>query len=68
MPFLFGLPILLLLQGCSWESAQRTTYESVESMRVQQCLDHPDDADCTTLRQRYEAYEAERKQQTDSSQ
>ena len=55
---------LLLLAGCSLESAKRTTYETVESLRIQQCLDRPDDPDCTTDRQRYDAYEAERKQQT----
>jgi hypothetical protein len=55
---------LLLTTGCSLERAKRTTYETVESLRVQQCLDRPDDPDCSTDRQRYDAYEAERKQQT----
>jgi len=53
---------LMLLQACSWEGAKRTTYETVESLRVQQCLDHPDDADCSTQRQRYDQYESERQQ------
>ncbi|MEJ2590715.1 MAG: hypothetical protein P8178_04800 [Candidatus Thiodiazotropha sp.] len=55
---------LLLVAGCSLERAKRTTYETVESLRVQQCLDRPDDPDCSTDRQRFDAYEAERKQQT----
>ncbi|MCU7852881.1 MAG: hypothetical protein KZQ80_11755 [Candidatus Thiodiazotropha sp. (ex Monitilora ramsayi)] len=59
-----ALVILLSLTACSWESAKRSTYETVESMRIQQCLDRPDDPDCSTRRQRYETYEAEHKQQT----
>jgi hypothetical protein len=61
------LPLLLLV-GCSLASAKRTTYETMESMRIQQCLDRPDDPDCSTHRQRYEDYEAKRKQQTDGQQ
>ena len=60
-------PLLLALlpvAGCSLERAKRPTYETVESLRIQQCLDRPDDPDCTTDRQRFDAYEAERKQQT----
>ena len=60
-------PLLLALlpvAGCSLQSAKRTTYETVESLRIQQCLDRPDDPDCSTDRQRFDAYEAERKQQT----
>lgn len=59
---------LLLLAGCSMDSAKRTTYETMESLRIQQCLDRPDDPDCSTDRQRYEDYESNRKQQTDSRQ
>ena len=51
--------IVLLLPACSWESARRTGYETVESMRIQQCLDRRDDPDCPTERQRYEHYDAE---------
>jgi hypothetical protein len=59
---------LLLLAGCSMDSAKRTTYETMESLRIQQCLDRPDDPGCSTDRQRYEDYESKRKQQTDSRQ
>jgi hypothetical protein len=52
--------ITALLSACSWERARRSGYETVESMRIQQCLDRRDDADCPTQRQRYEDYEAQR--------
>jgi hypothetical protein len=59
-----GLPSLLLilplLSACSWESLQRTGYETVESMRIQQCLDRQDDPDCATERQRYDQYERQK--------
>jgi hypothetical protein len=46
---------------------KRTTYETVESLRIQRRLDHPDDADCTTQRQRYDQYESERQQLRDKA-
>ncbi len=52
------LLITALLPACSWQSARRSGYETVESMRIQQCLDRRDDPDCPTQRQRYEDYEA----------
>ncbi len=56
--------LAMLLSACSWESARRTTYETVESMRIQQCLDRRDDPDCPTERQRYESYDAQHPQGT----
>ncbi len=50
----------LLLGACSGESARRTGYETVESMRIRQCLDRRDDPDCPTERQPYERYESQR--------
>ncbi len=58
-PLLSLVLIAALLSACSWESARRTGYETVESMRIQQCLDRRDDADCPTQRQRYESYQAQ---------
>ena len=53
------LLIAAALSGCSWESAKRTGYETLESMRIQQCLDRRDDPDCPTERQRYPNHETE---------
>ena len=64
LPFLL---LLTLLQACSWEGTKRTTYEAVESLRVQQCLNQPDDAECSTRRQRYDQYESERQQFRDGA-
>lgn len=50
---------LFMLQACSWESVQRTSYETVESMRIQQCMDQPDH-DCSEERIRYDDYQAQR--------
>lgn len=50
---------LILLQACSWENVQRTGYETVESMRIQQCMDRPD-RDCPEQRIRYDEYQSER--------
>ena len=49
----------VLLQGCSWDSAQRTGYETVETLRQRQCMEHPD-TDCPESRTRYDQYQAER--------
>ena len=49
----------LLVTGCSWESVQHTSYETVESLRQQQCL-HQVDSDCSMERTRYDEYQAER--------
>ena len=48
-----------LLGGCSWDSIQRTGYETVESMRLQQCMDEID-MNCSMERTRYDDYQAER--------
>ena len=53
------LMTLVLLQGCSWDSAQRTGYETLETLRQRQCMEHPD-WDCPESRTRYEQYQAER--------
>jgi hypothetical protein len=56
--------LLALLSACSWNSAKHTAFETVESIRIQQCLDHRDDPDCSTERKRYESYDAERQHGT----
>ena len=61
---LCSFPAIFLSAGCSWDSMQRTGYETVESMRLNQCLDRPD-ADCPTDRTRYEDYQSERDQLQD---
>lgn len=57
----FSLLTLTLSEGCSWDTVQRTGYETVESMRQQHCLDKPD-ADCPAGRIRYDDYQSERQQ------
>ena len=56
-----GLAVLgaLLTAGCSWQSVQRTGYETVESLRQQQCMDQID-TDCPSERTRYDDYQSER--------
>lgn len=51
----------LLSLGCSRESVQRTSYETLESIRVQQCMDRLD-AECPTGRTSYEDYQSKREQ------
>jgi hypothetical protein len=49
---------LALLPACSMQSAKRSGYETLESLRIQQCLERRDDPDCPTERERYDRYEA----------
>ncbi len=55
----FSLIVLTLSVGCSWDSIQRTGYETAESIRLQQCMDRLDE-DCPTSRTRYDDYQSER--------
>ena len=55
-----GLSALLLV-GCSWETVQRTSYETIESLRQQQCMDRPSDA-CEGGRTSYDEYQLQRRQ------
>jgi hypothetical protein len=58
----FGAPIslgALLTAGCQWENVQRSGYETMESVRLQQCLDELD-SQCSMERTRYEDYQSER--------
>ncbi len=54
-PITCSILIVGMLAGCSTQ----TLYETVESMRIQQCLERRDDPDCPTERQRYESYDAQ---------
>ncbi|MCU7843785.1 MAG: hypothetical protein KZQ93_08075 [Candidatus Thiodiazotropha sp. (ex Monitilora ramsayi)] len=59
---LASLPVF----GCT--DAKRTAYETLESMRIKQCLDQPEDApDCPTQRQRYDKYDADYRQHTETA-
>jgi hypothetical protein len=62
MPSFFGvlcLAAIILVSGCSSESAKRTAYETLQNVREQECLKNPS-ADCGK-RQSYEDYERQRK-------
>ena len=62
-PLVYGLPsymtLILITTGCSWDDLQRTGYQTVESVRLQQCLDKPDQA-CPAERIPYQDFQAER--------
>jgi hypothetical protein len=49
---------LALLPASSVQNAKRSAYETLESLRIQQCLERLDDPDCPTKRERYDRYEA----------
>ena len=53
------LAAIILVSGCSSESAKRTAYETLQNVREQECLKNPS-ADCGK-RQSYEDYERQRK-------
>ena len=53
------LAIVVLTAGCSADTAKRTTYETLQNVREQECLKNPS-ADCGK-RQSYEDYERQRK-------
>ena len=53
------LPLLTVSTGCSWDSVKQTSYEGLESIRRQQCLDNPD-GECPAERTRYQDYQDER--------
>jgi hypothetical protein len=44
---------LALLPACSMQSAKRSGYITLQSLRIQQCLERLDDPDCPTKRERY---------------
>jgi hypothetical protein len=46
------------LQACRRGHARHTAYTTLDSMRMQQCLDRRDDPYCPTGRERYDRYEA----------
>jgi hypothetical protein len=49
---------LALLPASSVQRAKRSGYETLESLRIQPCLERLDDPDCPTKRERYDHYEA----------
>lgn len=55
--------LLLGLTACS--NPKRTAFETLESMRIQQCLNQPEQSpDCPTQRRRYDDYDATYRRQT----
>ncbi len=56
---LLGLAIVVLLSGCSSETAKRTAYETLQNVREQDCLKNPS-MECGK-RQSYEDYERQRR-------
>ncbi len=57
---LLGLAFVALLSGCSSETAKRTTYETLQNVREQECLKNPSASNCGK-RDSYEDYERQRK-------
>jgi len=56
--------VVVLLAGCSRYDIRSTGYETLESMRLQQCMDKID-SDCSMDRIRYDDYQAERERLQD---
>jgi hypothetical protein len=54
-----GLAIVVLIAGCSADTAKRTAYETLQNVREQECLKNPS-MECGK-RQSYEDYERQRK-------
>jgi len=54
-----GMVTAVLFAGCSTGSAKRTTYETLQNIRQQECLKTPS-ADCEK-REYYDDYERKRK-------
>ena len=52
----------VLLAACSTESAQRTTFETLQNLRQQECAKNHD-ADCQK-RENYDEYQRQRRQET----
>lgn len=55
---IFMLGLILTAGGCSEESVKRTTYETLQNVREQDCSRTPS-VDCEK-RERYETYEQKR--------
>jgi uncharacterized protein YceK len=54
------LAIIVLVSGCSSESAKRTAYETLQNVRQQECLKNLS-SDCEK-RESYEDYQRKRKE------
>jgi hypothetical protein len=55
------LVIITLTTGCSADTAQRTSYETLQNVREQECLKNPSSSDCRR-RNTYEDYQRKRKE------
>ena len=54
------LAIVVLVSGCSSETAKRTTYETLQNVHQRECLKNPS-AECEK-REYYDDYERKRKE------
>jgi hypothetical protein len=54
------LLVFMLVSGCSAETAKRTTYETLQNVKQQECLKDPSATDCGK-KDSYEDYERQRK-------
>jgi len=57
---LTGLFYLCMIAGCSSETAKRTTYETLQNIREQECMKNPS-SDCGR-RDTYDQYQKQRKE------
>ncbi|MBI5430012.1 MAG: hypothetical protein HY938_06080 [Nitrosomonadales bacterium] len=55
-----GVAIVFFASGCSSDTARRTTYETLQNVRQQECLKTPS-SDCGK-RESYEDYQRKRKE------
>jgi len=55
-----GLFSLCMIDGCSSETVKRTTYETLQNIREQECMKNPS-SDCSR-RDTYDQYQKQRKE------
>jgi len=55
------LAIMVLIAGCSSETAKRTAYETLQNVHEQECLKNPDSSSECSKRESYEDYQRQRK-------
>lgn len=57
-PIIFPVLLLIITTGCSSEMAKRTTYETLENVRINECQSVPS-SDCPE-RESYDSYTRKR--------
>ena len=56
------LLVFMLVSGCSAETAKRTTYETLQNIREQECLKDPNSPSDCGKQDSYDTYQRQRKE------